>query len=343
MPRSTVGIYVWAEGEERTITTETPTRKSKHTLLILLKVVVTLALCAVLVTRADWGQVRDALRGANPAYVAVVFVLMVLSVTISAYKWKLLLSIHGVAFRFPTLHRYYFIGAFFNNFLPTSIGGDGYRIYKTLANERSRAAAVLAVFTERVTGIGALLVLGYASGIVLYLRAGDPLSRWVVTVGTVGVVAGIPFLIAVTNRRVLDRLVRWHRLPSPVRSLVEHWMDYRSHPARSLGVIAISFSFHLHLSIVYMLLLLGVGASGSLLQLFVVLTVTNILAVLPISINGIGVIDGSFIYLMGLYGVPYDQAFAVMLLSRALVIPISVIGAIFYFSNRKKVAVRQAV
>jgi uncharacterized membrane protein YbhN (UPF0104 family) len=84
----------------------------------------------------------------------------------------------------------------------------------------------------------------------------------------------------------------------------------------------------------FVLLYYGADVPVSIFQLFVILTVMNLAAVLPISINGIGVMDGSFIYVAGLYGVSYDDAFVVMLITRVLLIPISLIGAYLYFTGK---------
>jgi glycosyltransferase 2 family protein len=88
------------------------------------------------------------------------------------------LSIHRVPFEFRTLQKYYFIAMFFNNFLPSTIGGDSYRVIKTMHNPRSRSSAVIAVLMERLTGLAALLLLGYLGAIVEYLRRAMMCPGW---------------------------------------------------------------------------------------------------------------------------------------------------------------------
>jgi len=103
-----------------------------------------------------------------PGVMLGALIIMLLSVSISAYKWQMMLKLHGVHFSFSKLHRYYFTAVFFNNFLPTSIGGDGYRIYKTFGNPRSTSSSVIAVVMERLTGIIALLAIGYFCSFIVY-------------------------------------------------------------------------------------------------------------------------------------------------------------------------------
>jgi len=94
--------------------------------------------------------------------------------------------------------------------------------------------------------------------------------------------------------------------------------------------------------IFYLLLRYGVGVDVSFPELFVVLTLVNVAGMLPISINGLGVVDITFVFLLGIYGVDNDSALSVMLISRLLVILLSFIGAGFYLSDRKDLPMQAA-
>jgi len=310
--------------------------------LLLLKVAVTLLLCAVIVWKADWATIAAGFRRANLPLIGVVFACMAACVTISAYKWQLLLSVHGVHLPFNRLHRYYFIAMFFNNFLPTSIGGDGYRIYKTLHNQRSRTAAVLAVFMERLSGIVSLLAIGVVCGAIGYLHDGHPLSRLAMYAGIIGAAIGVPLLAILMRPRVQDWLRTHPRVPRVVRSTLEHVDDYARHPRLSLAVVLVSFGFHLFTLSWWMLLVHAVGGSLALTDLAVIAAVLSIVAVIPLSINGIGLVDGSFIYLAGQFGLDYDTALMFMLAQRALLIPISLAGGLLYLSQRDAPAATDA-
>lgn len=311
--------------------------RRKKRLIIAAKLIVTLLLCGVLIWNADWGGVVDALSDISIPLMLSAFVLMMLSVTISAYKWRVLLDIHGIQYRFNLLHRYYFIAVFFNNFLPTSIGGDGYRIYRTLGNSRSKSSAVIAVFVERLTGILALLLIGYICAILVFIDQREALSRFIVVGGTVSLAVALPLMMIGWRFGWFGRMLNSQRLPKVLKSTLEHVTDYMRNPDKSANMILVSFLFQIHNSIAfYLLLVYGVGAEITIPQLFVVLTLMNLISILPISINGIGVVDGSFIYLVGLYGVPYDAALGVMLVNRVLLVVISIIGAALYFSERSQ-------
>lgn len=307
---------------------------SRRRMLLGAKLVITLALCGVILGNADWAGLARGLRQVDPFLILLVLGGVLLSVTISAFKWRMMLAVHGVAYDFQRLHRYYFIAQFFNNFLPTSIGGDGYRIYKTLDNSNSKSAAVIAVAMERITGILALLCLGFVGGVLGYLRHGNRISLLAIVIGFAALVGFLALFYLITHARLRDWLAAQKRCPALVQTVLAHLGDYRRQPRRLLGIVAISIGFHVFsLSWLYALVL-AVGGSLTLVDLAVVSAVMNTVAILPLSINGIGVLDGSFIYLAGAFGMAYEPALAAMLCYRGFLIVISVIGALLYFGER---------
>ena len=308
----------------------------RNWILWIIKLCVTIGLGWFLFAHADWSTIGVALAKTPPGVILGVFIIMLLNVTLSAYKWQMMLKLHGVHFSFSKLHRYYFTAVFFNNFLPTSIGGDGYRIYKTFGNPRSNSSSVIAVVMERLTGIIALLAIGYVCSFIVFHAHGDELSGTLITLGTAGIAMTIVAALFFIFLQGYQRLKRWKSKPRLLQIVLEHGMDYLRQPAASAYVMLISFYFHVQNSMTYYLLLrYGAGVDISIPEVFVVLTLVTLVGVLPISINGLGVVDTTFVVLLAIYGVDNDSALAVMLIGRMLLIPVSLIGAGFYLFDRK--------
>ncbi len=303
----------------------------KRRLVLLSKALVAVLLVAYLLWQADWTAVWQAMVDTGPFLLLAALALMLLSVSISAWKWQMILRLHGAGIPFGFLHRVYFIAVFFNNFLPTSIGGDGYRIFATWDKAHSRSGAVIAVVTERLTGILALLAIGYVSAISVHSRSHDPISGLLVKAGTAGLVVAVPLLGIAWRLGWFRRLLARKSLPGKLGMVLAHLDDYREHAGETVKILLISFFFQIHNSLaIFLLLRAGMGVPIALDELFVILTVMNLAAILPISINGIGVMEGSFIYVAKFYEVPYDAALATLLMVRALLVVISLVGAWFY-------------
>ncbi len=295
------------------------------------KIVVAATLCAVIVARVDWGAASRSFGATGWAPVAGMFAIMTFCVFLSAYKWQILLKMHGIDYPLGRLSKYYFVAVFFNNFLPTSIGGDGYRIYKTFDNGRGKASAVIAVAMERVTGFGGLVLLGAGAALLLALDVHREISPAAAAALTACIAVPLAAwkLRSLVPRRlrtaVPKRILRLHE------TIAEHFDDYLRQPGRSLAVAAISVGFHVCVASAYLMILrYGAQQPITMLEMMIVLSVSTLVAVLPISINGLGVFEGTFIYLLAQYGVSADVSIVPMILNRGLLIALSAIGAAAY-------------
>lgn len=304
---------------------------SRSGVFYIVKVIVAATLCGVIVARIDWGAAWHSLAATGWAPVAGMFAIMTLCVFLSAYKWQILLKVHGIDYPLGKLSKYYFVAVLFNNFLPTSIGGDGYRIYKTFDNGRSKASAVIAVAMERLTGFGGLVLLGAGAALLLAIDVRREISP-AVTAALLVCLAGP--LLAWRLRSFVPRRLQ-HLVPERFRRLhitiTEHFDDYVRQPGRSLAVAAISVCFHVCVAGAYLMILrYGADQPITMLEMLTVLSVSTLVAVLPISINGLGVFEGTFIYLLVQYGVPPDVSIVPMILNRGLLIALSLVGAAAY-------------
>lgn len=308
--------------------------KKRDKLIFFVKLIITSAICIVILSAVNWRTVVQGLNSANPILLFSVFWLMLLSVTISTYKWQLLLSIHNIHIEFRKLHGYYLTAMFFNNLLPSTIGGDGYRIYKTLDKSTSKSCAVIAVLVERITGLLALLCLGYVGGIVGYISYQDALSKLMVILGTASLGFGIFGLILLYKLNLVSWLLNHKNFPKIIKTLLSRLNDYQKNRKKTIFTIILSFIFQLHSLFFMALTLLAFGQEISMFNLAVAVALTNTIAVLPISINGLGVMEGSFIYLVGRYGVSSELSILTMLTFRAFLIPISLLGGLIYLRER---------
>jgi len=317
----------------------TLTKPFRSQTLMLVKVLITITLCGVIIWQGDWNKIWEAFRNANPFLIAVVFTGMLGGVAISAYKWQTVLSVHGIHYAFRQLQRYYYTSVFFNNFLPSNIGGDVYRIFQTVRCQPNRAGAVAAVVTERLTGIWALIALGAVGGTLVYLS--DPLRPvWILPVLSVfSAVTLTPLLLLLCSRRVIAWCLALPKLPQKLKTLLLLSEDYRRHPLKTLNIIGISFGFHLFTLTWMLLLAYAVGGQSSMSRIVLGFAICNLAALLPLSLNGIGLFDGSFIYIMAELGMSFDAALMMMLVIRALLIPLSLIGGLFYLRDRRTVSV----
>src|SRR5262249_2033032 len=125
----------------------------------LLRLVVSVSLLAWLGWRTDWAQVGVAFRHLRLGLWLAAVGLYVVTQCVSSLRWQLLARPLGFT---PSLARctaFYFIGMYFNLFLPTSVGGDVVRAMYLSGGPGRRLNAFLSVFLDRSTGLLVLLAL----------------------------------------------------------------------------------------------------------------------------------------------------------------------------------------
>ncbi len=295
------------------------------------KIVVSCLLLGALLWSADWADVRQKLSHAHVEWLLPAMLLLALQFPISSYKWGRSLAIHGLRFRFLFLQKVLCIAFFFNNFLPTSIGGDAYRVVRTLPEEGLRSRAVSAVLLERLLGFAALLLIGFICAVISYEDYETSLVGAYATV--VGLGAASALLLFLAGRVSWVKRVLSHR---KLKFLVENARLIFSDRRGLLIVGAVSFGFQLlAVGIVY-ILFRAFGESPPFTTCALVAAVSGIAAVLPISINGLGVTEGAFVYTATELGLAFDPAVMVAFALRVLVIPLSLICGLVYMFEGKK-------
>jgi uncharacterized membrane protein YbhN (UPF0104 family) len=223
------------------------------------------------------------------------------------------------------------VGFLFNNLLPSGFGGDAIKMYELSRRSRRGAEAVTSVLVDRFMGLFALQAMGLI-GLVFSWRL-VPTQIVVVTVAVFGaslLAAGVIAYRALWDA-LANRVPLFNRLLSikAVRSLVSSLQSYSgSALARSLAVGVV---FNLLLIASNVLIGAGLGAAVPLPYYFVFVPLTSLVLVLPISFAGLGVREGTYVFLFSQVGMSQEMALSLSLLVYVLgtVAPGLVGGAIY--------------
>ena len=166
------------------------------------KAAISISLLLYLIIKADPQKVIDVLLGINSlagfSYLGLGLLFTVLAVGLMSLRWQVLLKFYGSQIEFNRLMGFYLIGMFFNNFLPTSIGGDVMRIYKVNQDTNDRTVSFASVIIERMLGIAATLLLAI---VALFLLSQRFHSRRLLITSVVLFVAIIAFFALIIHNR----------------------------------------------------------------------------------------------------------------------------------------------
>lgn len=329
--RSTEGpSSVHAEEAGVDTSTESTSRSIRGLSTNLLKVGLSLGLLAFLLARVGLGVTVEALREAEPGYLLAALALYLIGVPLRAYRWQGLLSALRISVPLARLVSLYLVGTFFNNILPTGVGGDVIRAYELTKDGAGAAVAASTVLVDRASGLLVLLAVALISVIFGY-RLVSPDIALLIAVVSLGSFVGVALLLWDDLwRKVGQRLPRLRRLLLR-RSLVNLYRSlkfYRGWPIAN--ALLVSVLFNLVLIAVNYLIALAVGVKVSLWYFFLFVPLISFSLMLPVSVSGLGVREGAYVLLFGQAGVTAPLALAMSLAFYALNVLVGLIGGVIY-------------
>ncbi|MFC1814571.1 lysylphosphatidylglycerol synthase transmembrane domain-containing protein, partial [Thermodesulfobacteriota bacterium] len=120
---------------------------------------ITVALLAVVVLVVDFRRVGAVLESVGWKDILTATAAYQLGIFVRAYRWQVLLRAQGMRTPYCRLVQLYYIGTFFNTFLPSGFGGDVVKTYELSRQTSSGASAVSTVLVDRLMGLAVLLAM----------------------------------------------------------------------------------------------------------------------------------------------------------------------------------------
>ena len=315
----------------------------RRALVWLVKIVVSVGLLALLFSRVDFAALWARARGASPLWLAASLGLYSLMLLVSTWRWAALLDAVRVRVPFSRLLTSFLVATFFNNFLPSNIGGDFVRIADTARAAGSKTIATLVVLADRAIGLlGLLLVAALGASLAAHLPGTGvigPSILWLILLGALaaaGVMIWHPSLLV----RVLRPVQRLHpewigerldRLDGLLRHL-------RAAPAVLATCLGGAVAVQLAIVAFYLAIARSMDIPISYWQLGLIVPMSLLVQMLPMSMNGFGVREATFAYYFTRIGLSIEQALLVSFTGAAMTILFSLSGAAAYIGRgRQKV------
>lgn len=306
------------------------------------KIAITIGVSAYVLWQAGLADALRTLAAADWRWVALAVVASVISMTINVKRWQVMLAGQGSGASLLKLIRLYLIAMFFNNILPSRFGGDVVRAYGASINVTSKTRSAAAVIMDRLLGAISVLLLGVIAIVVNPSVIPWQLTQVLVAGLVVGLLVGGLVMIRSpwhgSARHLLTAFERMpvvgRRLRGRVQAAVEAVRAYAGRPGLIAWALLISMAAN-GLSIVNIYFCaVAVGADVRLGEVAVVAPVVMAVGLLPISINGLGTIELTWVLLLGLMGVDPDVALAVAILRRLVLLGQSLAGGVLYSARR---------
>ncbi|MGH7803097.1 MAG: lysylphosphatidylglycerol synthase transmembrane domain-containing protein [Candidatus Binatia bacterium] len=288
---------------------------------LLLRLGVSVGLLVYLFRLVDGDALLDAFSRVRPEFVVAAYAVFVVGAIFGAAKWRLLARAAGLDGTLGEFAGHYFVGQFFNVFGLGTVGGDVVRGLALAGPRGRRGLALNTVLADRVSGLMVLLAIALVS-LLLFRNYDLPAPvYWTTLALSAGLLAGwriaprvLPLVFARENsfRRLVEH------------DLAPYWNDW----ALLRRVSALSALFHFSQIAAMALLASGLHLAIPATYFFIFGPLVNIFSSLPISVNGLGIREGGYVFFLTHVGVARESAIAFALLYFGIVLASGLIGGV---------------
>lgn len=312
--------------------------KRKNLLVLILKLIFSLSILVfILTTQTSLKDIGAVLKGVNPYWLVLSFSLHAFGLFSSAYRWQILARAQGDEVPLGFLAKSYLVGTFFNNFLPTRFGGDIVRIWDGSRYSKSLLKSSAIVLVERFTGIIVLFLFALLASLYRLDMARQIPVIWVsLLLGIFGLALLISFflpffgkwLAAIPSRGFLGKL------KTKIILFRETILFYRTQKTLFLRATFWAFLLQLNVILYYFLIGKALHLRIHFIDYFIFIPIVLLIQIIPITINGLGLREGSYIEIFKFYGISPQTAFSFSIIDVAFVLIIGMIGGIIYVSRK---------
>jgi uncharacterized membrane protein YbhN (UPF0104 family) len=259
---------------------------------------------------------------------AIAFLMYLASQVISSFRWYFLA--HALDFPRPWVAylRYYFVGMYFNLFLPTSVGGDVLKMHFISRGEPKKLRATYSLVADRLFGLAAMFLLGASAVLIGHGILPHYFEHLLC-------VAGMCVIVSLLGLPIAYKLLGsvWPEIGERLAVFLVFWKK----PKALFAGLSLSFILQALGMGAVALLAKDMGLNPPVAFYFAAFPLVAILTILPISFNGIGIREGGFIFFLGLKGISAEKALTLSLSFFAIQVVAGLIGGLAYaFGFHKK-------
>lgn len=318
-----------------------PPERRGRWVLTLAKLLGSALLIWFVLSRLSLQDVRQAMTHPHWGTLLAALAVYGISAVAGAVQWTWILHMGGVPAAPRQIRRIYFIGLFFNNFLPANIGGDAYKILDLGGQHDRRLGVFCATLLDRLIGLSALaaqavIVLAIASTMQIPL----PQTALLLIPALVALAGLLALLLSRRLGRLLPQMAARAKQPAladRLRRLTDEFARYRPHVRWLNGVFLFSVLVQTLRMVTHLLVAYGLGfrlETAQMVQLMVLVPLLGIALTLPITINGIGLRESISAGLLTWTGMAAPEAVAMEVVAYLVQVVFSLQGGVLLWASR---------
>jgi len=313
----------------------------KKTLFLLLKISLSVALILWITHDIALDSVFAVIAQSNASLLILAFSLFFVGYVITAFRWRTLIRVQGGDAPIFFLVRSFMVALFFNNFLPSTVGGDVVRMYDSWRLGNSKSDAVTVVLVDRFLGVIVLLCFALLALIFDEVVAGEVpfITAWAAAgLAGMGIATWLILKIPASTTQMLSSAKNslMARIGGMLAKVLCSFQAYRHGRSAILRALGLSVLLQVNVVVHFTLVARAVGIEVPVESMFLIIPVAVFIMMMPISINAIGVREAVFVFLFSLYGVHSVEALAFAWIAYGFTLLQGVLGGIVFALRRER-------
>jgi len=284
---------------------------------LLARLVVAAAAILWVLRGQDWRELVRVFHSLSPWYFLLSLIVYAAAQVIISIRWWLLLRAQSIHIRVRMAVRLFFLGLFYNNFLPGAVTGDLLKAWYVTKHTDKRLEGALSVLVDRLVGLGGLILMAAFTYVVLVrgrvaggARGGPAglaasFSQYRVVFLWTAIIVAAALAGGLAHPEVRTRLVRaardvWQRGLLLLRRGKETLVVYCSKPWTLLWALGLTVIGQSTVIVAFWLLGRNLGVEAGLAYYFFIFPVMWVVGAIPISIAGLGITEAGIVGLFTL-------------------------------------------
>lgn len=328
------------QSTEESPQTEQPKRRSMNW-RGLVQAAIGIGALALVIVRSDTHSLMEAFKATKVSYLPIAVLTTILMTWLMAYRWAAILRIRGDRIRTNRLFAYYLIAIFFGNFVPGgAVTADVARLVYASRDIKDKPFVLSTLVYERLTGMFVLLLIGLGATLASRVyRPDGALFYFAEALLTFGFIFSAMLMNDFTSKRLarfclwVGDLLRIPKIGEAASKTLEAISSLRQYKVMFVTTVLVSVVARVVWSLGCYVIALAMDLPLSLATVFAVMSLVDLIRMLPISVGGLGVREWTMIVLFGNMGIAREQALLFSLLAFAPVALTAIAGGVIYVSR----------
>jgi glycosyltransferase 2 family protein len=306
----------------------------RNFLILTIRIAVSLALLYFALRGIDFAAIEARLSQINVGWIALAVLVTLFQIFLGALRWREISDLCHAPLTDLLAFRYNMIGAFFNQTLPSSIGGDAVRLWLVQRTGAGWRAATYSILTDRAVGLIALALIIVVSLPWSYGMISNDRGRLtLVFVDSAGLVGGLSFLLLAYLPSA------WLKIWWPTRhihacSVIANQVIFGRTTGRKIAVL--SLSIHVLAIVIAWCAVRSIAAPADFAQVFLLIPPIILITMMPISIAGWGVREATMMVAFGYAGLAQMDGTVVSILFGLVYFVVGGLGGLVWILSAEK-------